>query len=144
MGDSTERPLAEMAPHLYFEDRRFLNAAAENARIPDGELAGMVRESYLLHFRNLLEFFYRKTPQADDAVVSHYVTPEVWTPKPPDWYDEYRIRCNKLLAHPTYSRVEYVEAGNMVWQLRDKTEFLRQVWSDFMKALPEERRAWFR
>jgi hypothetical protein len=109
----------------------------------DKGIGSLLFEACLIHFRNLLEFFYGKREYSDDVVATDYVSPDVWKASSPDWLREYKERCAKLLAHPTYKRVEHMEAGTMGWHLDAQFNHLQAEWSAFIEALPAERKAWF-
>jgi hypothetical protein len=134
-------PLEKMASHVFFEYHRFDLAASNPAFRRSDELGGLVREALLIHFRILLGFFYGSKQQQDDVIVSDYTS--TWIPNVPTWLEEYKQRCNKLLAHLTYKRVGYVDSNDMVWVLDDKIQHLRSEWQLFLNSLPADRKVWF-
>ena len=110
-----------------------------------GEHGGLIREAFLVHYRNLIDFFYERKGRPSDARAADYMDGLiVWKPNRPPWVASERERCHKLLAHLTYDRVEYAESDLMTWDdLEDKTDHLRAEWLAFLAALPPARREWF-
>ena len=135
--------LERMAPHIAFEFARFETAATPEMFMRGGEHGGLIREAFLIHFRNLLDFLYGTKKHGDDVLATDYTADTLWKPAPPSWLDDYRRRCNKLLAHLTYDRVRYEDQNNMAWELEEKIQHIRGEWASFMHSLPDERRAWF-
>jgi hypothetical protein len=77
-----------MASHIAFEFKRFNYAAGHELfeTLGTGEL---IRESFLIHFRNLLDFLYRTTKSnAKDALAIDYA-PQ-WRPEVPTWLEAER------------------------------------------------------
>ncbi len=67
-----------------------------------------------------------------------------WKPNPPSWREEDQERCNKLLHHHTYERVEYEKDGGLIWR-RNFRRQAAQVYDSkaFLDSLPPNRQAWF-
>src|ERR1700733_12002916 len=63
-------------------------------------------EVLLLHFRNLMEFFYTKAPQKDNLVLAHFYTDNPKGAVAPSWEKNFAKRCNNLLAHLTFERID--------------------------------------
>jgi hypothetical protein len=135
-----------MAPHIAYEFARLDFAEGSGKFGERDETSGLIGEACLLHFRNVLMFFYGERKFKTDAIASDYfnrVSP--WTPHQPSWLADNIARCNKLLAHLSYDRVEYKNNNLMDWkQFHDKVDHIRNEWKRFLDALPPERRAWFR
>jgi hypothetical protein len=136
-------PLREMAPHIAFEVER-MRFVVNQPRFMDGSnYGGALGESFLVHLRNLIDFLYAARKYPTDAIASDY-SPG-WKPHPlPNWQDD-KERCNMLLNHPTYKRVDYEKAGQMVWKgsFQDRAAHIMGEWASFLGALPPDRRAWF-
>lgn len=66
-------------------------------------------ESFALHARNMVDFFYNDSPQPDDAVASQFFSnPLMWqTVRPPLTADlqTAKARANKEISHLTYARL---------------------------------------
>jgi hypothetical protein len=105
--------------------------------------AGLVREAFLVHFRNLLYFFYIKPRHPDDCHVDDFLPADSWTRKNWDLVDKYKQRCNSLLAHLSYGREGFRSAGQMVWDLDKMASLILEDWDSFLDSLPAHRREWF-
>ena len=139
-----ENTLEAVARDVYYEVNRLFQAATLYPKIPEEKGKRLILEALLLHFRNMLDFLFGEAKQPDDVHASDFFTDaSKWKPSRPDWLDEYRRRCNKLLAHLTYSRLNYSRRGEMVWKLEDKLQRIHEVWEEFLAKLPPERRRWF-
>ncbi|HZI57916.1 MAG TPA: hypothetical protein VFF39_14135 [Verrucomicrobiae bacterium] len=100
-------------------------------------------EAFLLHFRNLIEFFRGKSSRTDDLSIAQ---PDVWpnqktptvdlTPlnRPDLWtkYEEIPERISKYLQHCTKQRVIKKK-----WDVQAMYEDLRPVLEKFEALLPE-------
>jgi hypothetical protein len=101
-------------------------------------------EGILIHFRNLIEFFFTEKEDKDDLVLAHHYTGKA-PQKAPAWAKAYGQRCNELLAHLTYRRTQYRQNDNHHWT--DILEMYRQMDDEiigFLDCLTPERRAWFK
>ena len=141
------RPLQEMAPHLAYEAERLRVVAAHpEFMVQNSVLGGVLRECFLIHFRNLIEFLYAPRKFTKDAIAADYVNGAAsWPPNTPAWWEEDKERCNRLLHHPAYQRVEYEKAGELKWKrdFRDQAAHLLSDWRGFLAALPSDRQTWF-
>jgi hypothetical protein len=141
-----EATLKDVAVDVAYEMYRYSQAVRLFASVSEDQGKRLILEAQLLHLRILMDFFYTESDNPDDVQAVHFFSdPEHWKPSRPNWYFEYRDRCNKLLSHLTYSRVtKYKDRGRMGWTLDDKCAHFQQVWNQFLSALPPGRRAWFR
>ena len=100
-------------------------------------------EGILIHYRNLIEFFFSKD-SGDDLVRAQHYTGEDPKSLPP-WAKSYKRRCSELLAHLTYSRsTHYRRTDEHHWpDIADKCDLMNQEIRAFLDSLPPERRAWF-
>jgi hypothetical protein len=136
--------LEKMAGHIAFEFARFEFSTKPEIFHQPGEHGGLVREAFLVHYRNLIDFFYEKKGWPSDARAADYIEGSIaWKANRPPWVAAERERCHKLLAHLTYDRVAYAASGSMTWDLEDKIDHLRAEWRAFLAALPPARRGWF-
>ncbi len=66
-------------------------------------------ESFALHARNMVDFFYNDMPRPDDAVASQFFSsPHTWQTVRPSLTAELenaKTRANKEISHLTYSRL---------------------------------------
>jgi hypothetical protein len=135
--------LEAAARDVRYEVDRLLQAADLYPKACQAQARRLLFEALLVHFRNLLDFFYGH-PGKDLVHASHFFCDAAeWRPTRPTWLKEYRTRCNKLLAHLTYSRVEYARKGEMDWAVDEQMQHLRGRWNQFLEQLPPERRGWF-
>jgi hypothetical protein len=99
-------------------------------------------EGLLIHFRNLLEFFYEKKTHGGLVLAQHYTG--VSAQDMPEWAALYRRRCNELLAHITYRRTHHRLANKHHWDdIPEKVRLMDAVIIDFLNCLPADRAAWF-
>jgi len=100
-------------------------------------------ESFLLHVRNLIEFFYLPGMKKGLILAEHYVSDVA--ERRSSRHDrthllkDAELRVNNLGHHLTYMRL----ALDMKWQFADLQANLEQVFNCFLKHLPPDRAAWF-
>ena len=121
-------------------------AAAESDDEAEGEL-GILRnawvEVFLLHLRNLIDFYVSK-PMKDDVVAHHYAPG--WTVELGGeslvWLVELAPVLNKRVAHITAyrRRVDSDVDAKLVSDIRSR---LIDVYRRWAAMLPMERRQWF-
>jgi hypothetical protein len=99
-------------------------------------------EGILIHYRNLIEFFFSEKTDDDLVLACHYTGA---SPKQaPPWAKAYRLRCNNLLAHLTYRRTAYRQKDEHHWpDIWEQCRFMNDEITAFLNSLPPERRAWF-
>jgi len=101
-------------------------------------------EGVLIHFRNLIEFFFTESQDKDDLVLAHHFTGDQ-PQKSPAWAKEYQRRCSELLAHLTYGRTRYRQNDEHHWpDIVEKCRLMNDEINAFLNRLSPERRAWFR
>lgn len=93
--------------HLAYEAWMFVTARDRlfvQSQVTDGFERNLLIESCVLHFRNLVDFFFPPlSPQPDDVTAADYV-PGWGNPIVPDILKDARGRANKELAHLTLKR----------------------------------------
>jgi hypothetical protein len=109
-------------------------------------LRNMAIECFLLHFRNLRNFFY---PSRDAWTNSFYFDDQIahdfwsgWDAVEDDWSEcspDERNRLNKLLSHLSYSR----RGLDHKWPIQEMSRAIRNALAQFLAALPDDRRTWF-
>jgi hypothetical protein len=116
---------------------------ATGVTIPGDDTARFLNlEATLIHFRNLIEFFFTAKENGNLVLAHHFVGSRKVEPK---WAEEYRIRCNNLLAHLTYQRSALRDKNLHHWpDVLQKCELLDQEISEFLNKLPPERKVWFK
>lgn len=108
-----------------------------------------ITDVFLLHGRNLLDFFApRDSAQPADVVARHY--DPLW--ECPDGSSlagrtivEWRDRIDKLLSHVTYNRRAMINENTSAsrWPIGSINQELVAMFDKFLKALPQSRREWF-
>lgn len=85
-------------------------------------LLNTVIQSWAIHARNLLHFFYPIKPRDDDVLAKHYLpvpVQDTWTGKLPDHqndeYERIRTRVDKQVVHLTFQRAE-VRSDEKSWR----------------------------
>lgn len=107
----------------------------------------MIRESCLVHFRLLLDFFYpRVCPERskyEDVFASDFfpngLPPEL--EQQPEWLEDYRNQLDWRLAHLTLKRLEFEQWP--YWDPIPEFAHMQSTIELFLAALPEEQRGWF-
>jgi hypothetical protein len=101
-------------------------------------------EGVLVHFRNLIEFFFTGKAERRGLVLAHHYTGDA-PRKIPAWAKEYEQRCNELLSHLTYRRSSHYRQNNEHhWpDITEKCHLMDRTIADFLNSLPPEKRAWF-
>lgn len=112
-------------------------------------LHNAILEAFLLHFRCLAEFLLEKK-DGGGAVRSFHFFPNnahSWTenlgdenlPRVKEQIDDWRHEASQHLAHLSAERIAYKPR----WPVGEMKEKLLSLLSAFVKALPDERKAWF-
>lgn len=97
-----------------------------------GLLRNAVLDSFLIHARALVDFFYRK-PKHTDAVAGDYLDDtgkaywEEHYSNAPDWFEDIRTRINKGVAHISYDR------HKDVWDYELIEHEISDTFSEFVK-----------
>ena len=71
----------------------------------DGSMLSALLESYVIHLRNLIDFFYRKREKPDDVIAADFFdNPGDWASTLSDTLEKAQIRANKEMSHLTTMR----------------------------------------
>jgi hypothetical protein len=148
--EKDENALREMARrHISYEIKmlRELSAALQGKGAGPRTMNNALLESFLIHYRNLFDFFYpeNKRRLAFDVAATDYV------PGRHRWRNsrpkadikstvENRERVNCLLAHLTLRRLKY---KNRSWPDKKMASAIEEMIEAFVQALPQARRSWF-
>ncbi len=109
-----------------------------------------MKEVFLLHARALRDFYNRRREnlksyeETDILAEDFFDESNRWISPAFDYLLTKRTQLNRALAHLSYDRLRYKENGDKNWDYRAITSELEGAFKAFLKALPEERRAWFR
>jgi hypothetical protein len=100
------------------------------------------RDALLIHFRVLMDFFFKRDPRRDDILAHHYTrrTPR----ETPAWHGDFKTKCDKLFAHLTYHRTASRIAEAHHWhEIPDRVNDMQAEITGFLKSLTPERMLWF-
>jgi hypothetical protein len=113
---------------------------------PTGYAANMALESFLIHFRNLRAFLCPSLQRcsADDVLASDFLGKDTAT----DLGDSIKLgdhqeRLNKMLAHLSYSRNDYIQASDYAWNIGGMSVVILSELQRFLTLLPEGQATWF-
>jgi hypothetical protein len=137
-------PAGFAGEHLEYEAQMFLAARDKlfrsappqlHPRNPDEAFNhNLLIESCVLHFRNLVDFFYPpSSSQPDDVTAADYVPGWNSPPAPPILRDA-RNRANKELAHLTLKR-KTGAPPDKAWDLADLSNAMTPIISEFFKRV---------
>lgn len=143
LGYNNSAVLIPLAPPANIPTPLFTsNNSTPTPQIPDDSLLGV--EALLVHFRNLMEFFYTPYPNKDDLVLAQHYTGGAPPQKRPTWVTTSNRRCGELLAHLTYRRSVYLNNNQHHWNgLPELVEKMEEQITAFLDSLTPERKAWF-
>jgi hypothetical protein len=134
--------------HLAYEIKmlREMAAALRGEGIGPRSFRNALLETFLIHYRNLLDFFYadqRRTLAHDVRAADYVADAKRWRARRPPMDKEAmgnRERVNAQLAHLTYRRLKYKERN---WSDRRMAQQIEQLIATFGQQLPPRRRRWF-
>ena len=137
--------------HISYEIKmlRELADALQGKGVGPRTMKNGLLESFLIHYRNLYDFFYPDLPAKrrllyDISAGDYLPSRDRWRKERPEWDTEKlldnRERVNCLLAHLTLRRLKY---NNRSWPDKKMAEFMESLVQEFLRELPRERRAWF-
>lgn len=108
-------------------------------------LYSLAIESFAIHARNLLLFFFEpRKGEFDDIIASDYFDiPTMWTPpqisgKDDEWRKSIQNRANKRAAHLTYTRVDK-SLPEIQWQVEEIYNYLAVIWQYFVSTASSQR-----
>lgn len=131
---------------LFYELWMLNESARRWSNASDPIVHNIAIESFLVHFRNLRDFFYpplgawTDPKGADDVVAFDYC--ESWDKTAKDWQEvvpSEKDRINKQLAHISYIRPNL----DPNWPITQMLAAIRKSFLVFVDTLPAERRKWF-
>lgn len=103
-----------------------------------GVIHNALLESFLVHARILIEFFFKDEEYKDTVRASHYIeSGNSWKnirPQKTKLIDETEKNAHKYLAHITYTRLK----DKKEWPFIEITNEIDSVMKVFMENLPEE------
>jgi len=117
--------------HLLYEFRMFwwLTGAVSYM---DGYMRDALLEAWLVHLRNLINFFCSKGSQ-DDVIAAHFFdNPNAWSKPESDTLDKALYRANKELSHITAKR-RYKGEEDTDWKIGPLFDQIRNIAMKFAK-----------
>lgn len=131
---------------LFYELWMLNESAKRWSNASDPIVHNIAIEAFLVHFRNLRDFFYpplgawTDPKGADDVVAFDYC--ESWDKTAKDWQEvvpSEKDRINKQLAHISYTRPTL----DPKWPISQMCTAIRTSLSEFVDTLSVERQKWF-
>ena len=105
-----------------------------------GWLLNALLESFVIHVRGLIDFFYIEEPKTDDVIAADFFTEATaWKKiRPPlsDSLSTSRKRAHKEIAHLTYARLE-VTPETKGWKFVEIANEIRSVMDLFIRNVPK-------
>lgn len=112
----------------------------------DDSTKNLALEAFLLHYRNLRAFLCPSLQpiSSDDVIASDFLgSTSAQDIVDPGELKADLTRINKLLAHLSYTRVKYEQAGEKEWKHERMVSSIQVGLRVFFERLPAERHAWF-
>ena len=140
-----KKELQRASNHLNYEILMFKALANElkSSDLKDRFIKDALFESFLIHLRGLLYFFYTESSRYDDVIVEDFFpcSKEKWLkvrlPKS-DYLQKVQEKINKEVAHLTYYRLD-VTTKEKLWRFFPKiAEEINKVIDIFLKNVPKE------
>jgi hypothetical protein len=102
----------EASEHLHYEFWMLVSLARilSSGSLGPGVISNGLIESFTIHARLLLDFFFDQNPRPDDVVATHYITDlaawEKYRGDQSDLLKKLDTRVGKEIAHLTYGRLD--------------------------------------
>jgi hypothetical protein len=124
------------AQHLMHELSMFWELAAILPHRQAGTETSALIESFVVHLRNLIDFFYREG-HGDDVTAQDFLDPtNIWKPNEPVTLTKAHKRANKELSHLTQARISGTPPDK-AWDVTGLLDEIDKVAKDFAgKASP--------
>lgn len=108
----SQEELRQASNHLFYEIWMFQTLAQGMASgiAGEGAINNALLESFAIHVRALIGFFYSENPRGDDIIAEDFFpNPEDWISQRPlkaELLDRAKKRADKEVAHLTYTRLD--------------------------------------
>lgn len=108
----TQQELQDASDHLNYEIWMFNSLAhgIGSGIAGQGPFANALLESFVIHVRAILDFFYNENPKFDDVIAEDYFSsPDEWRnirPALSELLRQTKRRAGKEVAHLTYARLD--------------------------------------
>lgn len=133
--------LNRVCKHLRYEIQ-MLYAAAQGltSQVLAGSMAhNALVESFAVHTRNLIDFFWRDSKDSDDVVAGDFFTePEHWITNRPQissLLQQAKKQAHKQVAHLTYTRID-IDLQDKQWHFIEIATELDGVFKLFLSKAP--------
>lgn len=137
----TEAELKGASDHLHYEFWMLMSVAQALASgiAANGWLINALLESFVIHFRTLIDFFYIEKPHKDDVIAADFfVEKDAWEkirPRVSDDLSRSRARVHKETAHLTYARL-HVTPKAKKWKYVEIANNVRSIMNLFYQKAP--------
>ena len=134
--------LKEASNHLWYEIWMF-QELVKGPSITDNNqiITNALLESFAIHVRALIHFFFDKSGQKDDILAIHFFSdPDYWIEHSPPCTNilkEAKKRADKEVAHLTYTR-QKVTPDKKPWRLIPIANDLQKAIEMFFELVPKE------
>jgi hypothetical protein len=138
----TDEELRGASEHLAYEIEMFfaMARALGSGALGVGPLANAALESFTIHARTLLHFFYADKPQPDDVIAQDYFSdPQEWQEKRPSktpLLETLHRRVGKEVAHLTYVRLAVTNEQKQ-WNFGQISNDITIVLNKFLELEPK-------
>lgn len=136
----TEEELRKASIDLFYEIGMFRRLVQGMASRIAGEsiVNNALLESFAIHVRNLIYFFYTDVPKKeDDNIAKYYFTEwESVRPSKTEVLEKAYARANKEIAHLTFSRLD-VTPEKKQWDFESISIDLNKTIEKFLELVPE-------
>lgn len=142
----TDEDLRSASEHLHYEVWMFLTLARalSTGVFGEGPVNNAALESFTVHARVLLEFFFGDKPRPDDVVADDFLGGQgKWSELRgdlPTILADLRDRVGTEVAHLTYARL-VVTPETKGWRFVEIAQAFEGVVGRFLRAVPAERLA---
>ena len=138
----TDEELQEASNHLQYEFSMLMSVAqvfASGIAAQDW-LVNALLESFIIHFRALLDFFYPPVNAKKDDVLAgdYFDDSEAWEkirPRLSEALSRAKTRAHKEIAHLTYGGAPR-DAGNEGWAFIETANEMKNVMEIFLRDVP--------
>src|SRR5579864_3336346 len=113
--------------HLLYEIQMFIWVSRTVPPMPTGPEKSVYLESFLIHLRNLIDFFYPQSPRPTDVIATDfYDDPAKWNATISSSLELARTRANKEVSHLTLGRKAGMHPDKH-WAVLDLYQEMRTV-----------------
>jgi len=138
----TTEELRAASDAFHYEIRMLNDVADVLSSHTSGVIHDALVESFVVHTRILIEFFYptdKTRADSDTMIASDFLSDgNQWKEDISEWMKEIRTRSHKLLAHLSYNRVLRYK-DDKSWQITQIRNRMNVIFDDWLKKVPSGR-----